>query len=112
MNTLHSAVAHGTTPTREVQNDPIALAIVLAIIVIFAIVVLRKSILSKKQVNVSEAEVSEPQTVAPVTAPGSAGEMKLYNVEPRTAAMLMAIVADKLGKPVNELRFISVQEVE
>ena len=46
------------------------------------------------------------------TAPGSAGEIKLYNVEPRTAAMLMAIVADKMGKPINELRFISIKEVE
>ena len=46
------------------------------------------------------------------TAPGSAGGVKLYNVEPKTAAMLMAIVADKLGKPLNELRFISIKEVE
>ena len=46
------------------------------------------------------------------TAPGSAGDLKLYNVEPRTAAMLMAIVADKMGKPLNELRFISIREVE
>ena len=38
--------------------------------------------------------------------------MKLYNVEPKTAAMLMAIVADKMGKPLNELRFISIKEVE
>ena len=46
------------------------------------------------------------------TAPGAAGDVKLYNVEPKTAAMLMAIVADKLQKPLNELRFISIKEVE
>ncbi len=45
-------------------------------------------------------------------APGSAGEVKLHGVEPKTAAMLMAIVADKLGKPVNELRFKSIKEVK
>ena len=45
-------------------------------------------------------------------APGSAGQLKLYNVDPKTAAMLMAIVADKLQKPLNELRFISIREVE
>ena len=45
-------------------------------------------------------------------APGSAGELKLHNVEPKTAAMLMAIVADKMGKPLNELRFISIKEVK
>ena len=47
---------------------------------------------------------------APELAPGSAGQVKLYDVPPKTAAMLMAIVADKLGKPLNELRFISIKE--
>ncbi len=45
-------------------------------------------------------------------APGSAGELKLHDVEPKTAAMIMAIVADKMGKPLNELRFISIKEVK
>ena len=50
-------------------------------------------------------------TAAPV-APGSAGGVKLYDVEPKTAAMIMAIVADRMGKPLNELRFISIKEVK
>ncbi len=51
--------------------------------------------------------------VAPAPeAPGAAGQLKLHDVEPKTAAMLMAIVADKLGKPLNELRFISIKEVK
>ena len=45
-------------------------------------------------------------------APGSAGKLKLHDVEPKTAAMLMAIVANKMGKPINELRFISIKEVK
>ena len=45
-------------------------------------------------------------------APGTAGQLKLHDVEPKTAAMIMAIVADKLGKPLNELRFISIKEVK
>ncbi len=54
-----------------------------------------------------------PVVVAPtVPAPGSAGKLKLYNVDAKTAAMIMAIVADKLGKPINELRFISIKEVD
>ena len=52
-----------------------------------------------------------PAPAAP-TAPGSAGALKLHDVEPKTAAMLMAIVADKMGKPLNELRFISIKEVK
>ena len=54
-----------------------------------------------------------PEDSAPLpTAPGSAGQLKLHDVEPKTAAMIMAIVADKLGKPLNELRFISIKEVK
>ena len=54
-----------------------------------------------------------PTPAAPKpTAPGSAGEFKLHDVEPKTAAMIMAIVADKMGKPLNELRFISIKEVK
>ena len=45
-------------------------------------------------------------------APGSAGELKLYDTDPKTAAMIMAIVADNLGKPLNELRFKSIREVK
>ena len=45
-------------------------------------------------------------------APGTAGELKLYDTDPRDAAMIMAIVADTLGKPLNELRFISIREVK
>ena len=55
-----------------------------------------------------DAPAAEP--VAEELAPGTAGELKLHDVPPKTAAMLMAIVADKLGKPLNELRFISIKE--
>ncbi len=63
------------------------------------------------------APVAAPAPAAPAVnanepAPGSAGKLKLHNVEPKTAAMLMAIVAHKMGKPLNELRFISIKEVE
>ena len=49
---------------------------------------------------------------APAAAPGTAGELKLYDTDPRDAAMVMAIVADKIGKPINELRFKSIREVK
>ena len=61
------------------------------------------------------APAAAPAPVAAVdapTAPGSAGKLKLHDVEPKTAAMIMAIVADKMGKPINELRFISIKEVK
>ena len=57
------------------------------------------------------APASTPEKT-PEPAPGSAGELKLYDTDPRDAAMIMAIVADSLGKPLNELRFISIKEVK
>ena len=57
-----------------------------------------------------------PAAAAPAApkklAPGSAGDVKLYDTDPRDAAMIMAIVANKLGKPLNELRFRSIKEVK
>ena len=66
----------------------------------------------KEAAQVVEAPAPEPVAAPAPTAPGSAGGIKLYDVEPKTAAMLMAIVADKMGKPLNELRFISIKEVK
>ena len=57
-------------------------------------------------------DVSAPVQKLTAYAPGSAGAVKLYDTEPRTAAMLMAIVADELKAPINELRFISIREIK
>ena len=63
--------------------------------------------------SAAKAAAPAPAPAAPkAVAPGSAGELKLHDVEPKTAAMLMAIVADKMGKPLNELRFKSIKEVK
>ena len=71
----------------------------------------------KKMAAVAAAAAAATAPAAPAAAPkavapGSAGELKLHDVEPRTAAMLMAIVANKMDKPLNELRFISIKEVK
>ena len=63
------------------------------------------------------AETAAPTAAAPAAAPkklapGSAGDVKLYDTDPRDAAMIMAIVANKLDKPLNELRFRSIKEVK
>ena len=58
------------------------------------------------------AAVPAAAPAAETAAPGTAGQLKLHDVNPKTAAMIMAIVADKMGKPLNELRFISIKEVK
>ena len=103
---LKFAVAEGTS-----QPDYIALAIVLVLFVFVAAMALRKRFATiKKTAPVPEA-VDPAPACAPV-APGTAGSLKLHDVEPKTAAMLMAIVAHKMNKPLNELRFLSIKEVK
>jgi len=102
------------TAVQNTQPDYVALAMVLALVLVVAVMAIRKRFFTKHK------EQEQSVTVAPVpaevlpksAAPGSAGQIKLHGVEGKTAAMLMAIVAHKMGKPLNELRFISIKEVE
>ena len=94
------------------------------ILLMAVIIVMGKAFMAKdkkaaaKTAAAKEAPASAPVAapaaapVAEVPAPGTAGKLKLYDVNPKTAAMIMAIVADKMGKPLNELRFISIKEVK
>ena len=85
------------------------------LVLLMLVVTLIGKVFTAKAAKASKAEAPQeaaaPEAPKP-TAPGTAGEVKLHNVDPKTAAMLMAIVADKLQKPINELRFISIKEVE
>ena len=99
----------GAAPTQLDNILTLGLVGLLALVVIIAVI--RKAVSNKKAANVVVEAAPAPVVEKP-KAPGSAGELKLHNVEPKTAAMLMAIVADKLQKPLNELRFTSIKEVE
>ena len=87
------------------------------LVLLMCVIMIMGKIMAGKTANAAPAATEDPVTVpvpaAPVEkAPGTAGEFKLYNTDPRDAAMVMAIVADELGKPLNELRFISIREVK
>ena len=102
------------TASAAPQPDYVALGMVLVIAVIVAVMTLCKYLSKKngpKPVPAPAPVAAAPEALKP-TAPGSAGQLKLHDVEPKTAAMLMAIVAEKTGKPLNELRFLSIKEVK
>ena len=92
----------------------------LGLILLMAVVIAMGKAFTAKENKAAAASQAAKAAVAAVpvaaapkaVAPGSAGELKLHDVEPKTAAMLMAIVADKMGKPLNELRFKSIKEVK
>ena len=85
----------------------------LVMLMVVVMVMGRIMVARAKKAQAAAAVEAAPVEAAPVAeAPGTAGELKLYDTDPRDAAMIMAIVADTLGKPLNQLRFISIKEVK
>jgi len=84
------------------------------ILLMIVVMIMGKIFTAKKEAPAAAAAPAAPAApaVEPEKAPGTAGQLKTYDVPPKTCAMLMAIVADKMGKPLNELRFISIKEVK
>ena len=91
------------------------LVVFLGLVMLMVVVMVMGKIMVARAKKAQAAAVVEaaPVEAAPAAeAPGTAGELKLYDTDPRDAAMIMAIVADTLGKPLNQLRFISIKEVK
>ena len=87
------------------------------LMLMIVIMILGKVMIASRKKTETPAAVGVPVKEAPAEAPkayaeGSAGEIKLYDTDPKDAAMIMAIVANKLGKPINELRFKSIKEIK
>lgn len=60
----------------------------------------------------TDKAAAQPEVQSEPLAEGTCGELKLINTDERDAAMIMAIVADSTGTPLNELRFKSIKKVE
>ena len=85
-----------------------------ALIVVLGMAVVFFGLILLMYVTKIAAPAAAPAAPAVKTAPapGTAGKIALHDVPDKTAAMLMAIVASKTGKPLNQLRFISIREIK
>lgn len=91
------------------------------IILLMVVIAIFGKVMHKKKAEAKTVEAAAPAVVpAKEETPAPAADLgmkdgkracDLYNVDDRTAAMLMAIVADEAGIPLNELRFISIKEL-
>ena len=88
------------------------LILLMCVVTVMGKIFMAKDAKAAKAAPAPAASAPAAPAVEAPKAPGSAGQLKLHDVEPKTAAMIMAIVADKMGKPLNELRFISIKEVK
>lgn len=92
------------------------LVVFFGLILLMCVVMITGKIMVGSQAKKRSAEPKPVASAAPASAlpaaPGAAGEIKLYDVNEKDAAMIMAIVAHQLKKPLNELRFKSIREVK
>lgn len=91
--------------------------LMIVVMIVGKIMVASRKKSEEKQAKKAAAAPEPPsapvaKTVEAAPAPGSAGRLMLHDVDPRDAALIMAIVANKMGKPLNELRFKSIKEVK
>ena len=86
----------------------------LLMIVVIILGKIMKAVTGNQTAAPARAKAAPAPAAAPAAAPapGSAGKLKLYDTPDKEAAMIMAIVANQMGRPLNELRFISIKEVK
>ena len=89
------------------------------LILLMCVVIIMGRVMLNRKAAAAPAKAAEAPAAPPAApvktgpaAPGAAGELKLYDTDPKAAAMIMAIVADELKTPLNELRFKSIKEVK
>ena len=94
-------------------------AVVVAVVAVLLIiyVYISKAINSKKSAVEAPKAPATPvaQTTAPVQVSGpaaSSGDLELVGTDEKTAAVIMAIVSDKSGIPLNRLQFKSITLME
>jgi len=101
------------------ESLPVALFVML---IVFAVLASLCAFIMLFSIGIKEVEkrrarvsvrlsLSEPETESEMPAL-SAGNLKLHNVDERTAAMIMAIVSDESGIPLSELQFKSIKAKE
>ena len=88
------------------------LVVFLGLVLLMVVIMILGRAMHKNTPAAATVAVESVPSVPKEKAPGTAGELKLYNTDPKDAAMAMAVVADELKTPLNELRFISIREVE
>ncbi len=93
--------------------DAFGFAIVFVVLIALSLVIkLISIIIIRLQKKGSGEAVADTMTIAVQSDEGaefSDGELKLIDVDEKTAALIMAIVSDESGIPLSQLRFKSIR---
>ena len=87
---------------------------IIAVLIILVSKVIRavEGATTKKAPVAPAAPVAAAPAGVPMPAGMNQGELELVNTDEKTAAVIMAIVSDKSGIPLNRLSFKSIKLVE
>lgn len=90
------------------------LTVFIVLVVLMGIIMLISKLCGEKKAKPVATEQSAASAPSEADTPvvDTYTGVKLYGVSDKDAAILMAIVADKLQKPLDNLRFISIKEVK
>lgn len=132
---VESGIAETSSEAFKISIGEAALFALIGFALVFAVLLVLNgfirllSVIIRSIENAASSKQAAPAPATPAAAPttapaapaipagmkpadGSLGDIKLYDVDDATAAMIMAIVADQLDAPLNELRFKSIREVK
>ena len=86
------------------------------VLLMAVVTLLGRAMMAGRKEKQAEAQAAPPPPAAPAPkaqeAKGTGGTVLLHDVPEREAAMVMAVVAHRLGTPLNQLRFKSIREVK
>ena len=107
--------------TDALATSLIGITTVICILAVIAVLI----ILVSKVIRAVEGAATKKAPATPAAAPAASapagvpmpagmnqGELELINTDEKTAAIIMAIVSDKSGIPLNRLSFKSIKLVE
>jgi len=96
------------TAGESLVTAALGIAVVMAVLALLAGII---TVMSKVVSRMAQAAPAKPQG-KPIPETQSRGQCDLTTVDDKTAAMLMAIVADQMGEPLNTLRFTSIRPID
>ena len=114
---------HLTTAEMSMNAGIVILVVFGVLLLMYILISISGKIIQAITKAGSKKEPEKAPAAAPAAAPAvaaaaaseevfSSGSLKLKNCDEKTAAMIMAIVADDTGIPLNELVFKSIKLVE
>lgn len=104
-------ISFGTSVATGLQGYAV---VFLGLVLLMLVIMLLGAIVRREPKPKQQPPAIEPEAPAePVEKPiePMKNEPELYDTDPRDAAMVMAILAYQLGKPLEELHFRSIREI-